>query len=121
MLAHASSYMNSARLPVEVQEAIMVPGAGLGRVIDQLKLDRTFVKDIESDPNDAAICAATIGLAHSMGLAVVAEGVETQAQADYLGRLQCDTMQGYLFSRPLPEHQALAFVHGTEGRLRPRS
>ncbi|MCB1889913.1 MAG: PAS-domain containing protein [Rhodocyclaceae bacterium] len=89
--------------------------------IDQLKLDRTFVKDIESDPNDAAICAATIGLAHSMGLAVVAEGVETQAQADYLGRLQCDTMQGYLFSRPLPEHQALAFVHGTEGRLRPRS
>ncbi len=89
--------------------------------IDQLKLDRTFVKDIESDPNDAAICAATIGLAHSMGLAVVAEGVETQAQADYLTRLQCDTMQGYLFSRPLPAHQARAFVLGPDERLRVRA
>ncbi len=78
--------------------------------IDQLKLDRTFVKDIEEDPNDAAICAATIGLAHSLGLAVVAEGVETQAQADYLARLQCDTMQGYLFSRPLPARQAQALI-----------
>ena len=78
--------------------------------IDRLKLDRTFVTDIETDPNDAAICAATIGLAHTLGLTVVAEGVETQAQANYLVGLECDVMQGYYYARPLPEAEARRFI-----------
>ena len=77
--------------------------------ITRLKLDRAFVMDIESDPNDAAICAATIGLAHNLGLDVVAEGVETAAQLQYLEQLGCDEIQGYYFSRPLPAAQARCF------------
>lgn len=71
--------------------------------IQALKLDRGFVRDIETDANDAEICAATIALAHSLGLKVVAEGVETQAQSDFLGGLHgCDLLQGYFFGRPEP-------------------
>ena len=78
--------------------------------IDRIKLDRTFVKDIESDPNDAAICTATIGLAHNLGLKVVAEGVENTAQLDYLARLGCDTVQGFHFSRPLPAAAMMVYL-----------
>ena len=74
--------------------------------LDYLKLDRAFVQDLENDSNDAAICAATIGLAHNLGLKVVAEGVETAAQQHYLAGLQCDSLQGYLFCRPLPADAA---------------
>ncbi len=70
--------------------------------IHGLKLDRTLVGDIETDANDAAICAAAIAMAHSLGLKVVAEGVETEAQLEHLRRLGCDLAQGYHFSRPLP-------------------
>jgi len=70
--------------------------------IDYLKVDQAFVKDIETDQNDATICAATVSLAHSMKLKVIAEGVETAAQAAYLGQLGADLMQGYLFSKPVP-------------------
>lgn len=70
--------------------------------IDRLKLDHSFVRDIESDPDDASICAATVSLAHSMNLEVVAEGVETLAQADFLRKLGCDILQGYYFHRPMP-------------------
>jgi len=70
--------------------------------INRLKLDRSFVSEIETDTNDAAICAATIALGHNLGLELVAEGVETEAQSEYLTRLGCDCLQGYLYSRPQP-------------------
>jgi EAL domain-containing protein (putative c-di-GMP-specific phosphodiesterase class I) len=78
--------------------------------LDYIKLDRAFVQDIETDSNDAAICAATIGLAHHLGLAVVAEGVETQEQRHYLNKLGCDAFQGYLFSRALSEPAAYEWL-----------
>jgi len=87
--------------------------------IDRLKLDRAFVMDIEVDPNDAAICTATIGLAHNLGLQVVAEGVENAAQASYLAALDCDYMQGYYFSRPIPENEVAEFTLQRDGRLSP--
>ncbi|MDP3844715.1 MAG: EAL domain-containing protein [Oxalobacteraceae bacterium] len=70
--------------------------------IDVLKIDQSFVRDITIDPDDAAIVAAIISLAHSLRINVIAEGVETAAQLAYLRRNQCDEMQGYYFSRPVP-------------------
>jgi EAL domain-containing protein (putative c-di-GMP-specific phosphodiesterase class I) len=76
--------------------------------IHRLKLDRSFVTDIETDPNDAAICTATIALGRSLGL--VAEGVETLAQREFLTRLDCDVLQGYLFSKPLPFEEIVSYL-----------
>ena len=70
--------------------------------IDQMKIDRSFVNDIVTDPGAATIATSVIALAHRMRLGVVAEGVETEAQAGYLRQNGCDEMQGYLFSRPVP-------------------
>lgn len=79
--------------------------------LEQIKIDKSFVLDLERDENDAAICAATISLAHSLRYQVVAEGVETPAQRHFLTTLhQCDYMQGYLFSRPLPLDDFEAYV-----------
>jgi EAL domain-containing protein (putative c-di-GMP-specific phosphodiesterase class I) len=69
--------------------------------IDQLKIDQSFVRDVTTDPDDAAICIAVIDLAHNLNLKVVAEGVETAEQMSYLRLQGCDEMQGYYFSRPL--------------------
>lgn len=70
--------------------------------IDSLKIDRSFIRDIIMHPNDAAIITAVIMLAHSLKVKVTAEGVETQEQLDFLKKQNCDKMQGYLFSRPVP-------------------
>ena len=83
--------------------------------LDILKLDRSFVQDLESNPNDAAICTASIGLAHHLGLIVVAEGVETEGQHAFLDRLGCDVCQGYLFSRPLPLDALRQWLGGLPG------
>lgn len=69
---------------------------------DRVKIDRSFVRDIITDSDDAAISKAIISMAHSLGIRVVAEGVETEAQCQFLRRHQCDEMQGYYFSHPLP-------------------
>jgi len=78
--------------------------------LDQLKIDQSFVRNILTDPNDAAIAKMVIALAHSLELAVIAEGVETQSQRDFLEQLSCHTYQGYLFNRPVPIEDFEALV-----------
>lgn len=73
--------------------------------INMLKIDQSFVRNIISDSGDAAIVNAIIALGHGLGLKVIAEGVETVEQLDYLTAVKCDEMQGYLFSRPVPAEE----------------
>ncbi|MCK2126134.1 EAL domain-containing protein [Thauera aromatica] len=84
--------------------------------VDQLKIDRSFVQDALSNPAAAAIASSVVGLAHQMGLKVVAEGVETEAQLAFLLRQGCDEMQGYYYSKPLPA-DVLASLLSSDPRL----
>jgi diguanylate cyclase (GGDEF)-like protein/PAS domain S-box-containing protein len=78
--------------------------------LDQLKIDQSFVRDVSNDPNDAAIIRTIITLGQSLGLAVIAEGVETESERMFLALSGCHMYQGYLFSRPLPIKQFETFL-----------
>lgn len=80
--------------------------------IDSLKVDQSFVRELATDPDDAALVMAIVNLGHTLRLRVVAEGVETQEQLRFLRLLRCDEIQGYLISKPLP-------VEGIEKLLAP--
>jgi len=82
--------------------------------IDTLKIDRTFVNDLPKDSNDLAIATAIVAVGHSLGLTVVAEGIETEAQADTLLNLGCDIGQGYHYARPMPAAEVVDYLLGRD-------
>ena len=82
--------------------------------IDTLKIDISFIADLETDPGDAAITEAIIGLARGLGLKVVAEGVGTKAQLEFLATHGCDCFQGYWMSRPLPAQEFERFIRARQ-------
>jgi diguanylate cyclase (GGDEF)-like protein/PAS domain S-box-containing protein len=83
-------------------------------LLEKLKIDRSFVMDVLTDPNDAAIAKTIVALAQSLGLAVVAEGVETEEQREFLARIGCHAYQGFLFSRPVPLEEFEHLVHSVQ-------
>lgn len=78
--------------------------------IDKLKIGQNFVRNINVDPDDATIAATIIRMGHSLKIDVIAEGVENEAQLNLLRKMQCDKIQGYLISRPVPPKDAEAFL-----------
>lgn len=84
--------------------------------IDYLKIDRAFVQNVEADRNDQILCEAIVAMAHKLEIQVIAEGVETIAQRDYLASIGCDYMQGYLLSRPLPADEFEKFYKTNQSK-----
>lgn len=87
--------------------------------ITTLKIDKAFIGDVTRDPEDAAIASTIITMAHSLGLCAVAEGVETQAQMQFLSSHNCDEIQGFWLARPLEAHACMAFMRGWAARQHP--
>jgi diguanylate cyclase (GGDEF)-like protein len=87
--------------------------------IDVVKIDRSFVCDLTTDPNDAAIASTIVAMAHNLKLKVIAEGVETEEQLTFLKEQQCDEFQGYLFSKPVPAEKLEKIV--VQGKRRSRA
>ena len=86
--------------------------------IDTLKIDQAFVRDVKTDHEDAALVKAIIAMAHGLGMDVIAEGVEVKDQLDFLGANGCDSIQGFLFSRPLPaEEMELMLAKQSQGSV----
>jgi EAL domain-containing protein (putative c-di-GMP-specific phosphodiesterase class I) len=77
----------------------------------ELKIDRGFIRELSHGTNDAAIVAAIIALGHALNLRIVAEGIETDMQQEFLTSLGCDTLQGYLMGRPVSPQQFMHDVH----------
>jgi len=88
--------------------------------IDYLKIDQSFIRDIETDPNNLALSQAIIVMAHALGLKVIAEGVETADQLKLLTDAECDYAQGFFFSEALPADQFEALLHANAALLRAR-
>ncbi len=112
-----SIVMMQALIDIGVKLAIDDFGTGYSSLaylkrfpIDIVKIDRSFVNDIETDENDVAICEMTLLLAQKLDMQVVAEGVETEAQLAFLSRIGCHWIQGHLFSKALPADEARAFI-----------
>ena len=78
--------------------------------VNKIKVDQSFVRDISSDPNDAAIVSAVVAMSKQLGIKTIAEGVETVAQLEFLSRLECDEYQGYLFSKPIPAAEVAPLI-----------
>lgn len=86
--------------------------------VDSLKIDRTFVRDVTTDPNDAAIIEAIVAMAHKLNLTVVAEGVETSAQESAVRHFGCDLLQGYLYHKPMPADAVPSMLHSAANTIR---
>ena len=84
---------------------------------DQIKIDQSFVRDVLADPNDAAIVRTVVALCHSLSLSVIAEGVETLAQKEFLEKNECFAFQGYFFSQPLSLWQFDEFLSGNRAAM----
>ncbi|WP_372995523.1 EAL domain-containing protein [Marinobacter sp.] len=80
--------------------------------MDKLKIDQSFIRDMETDKGSASLVLAIIRLAHSLGIKVIAEGVETRQQTEHLDRLSCDEVQGYYFGKPMSPENFTAFIKG---------
>lgn len=95
--------------------------SSLGRLkslpLDTLKIDRSFITDVTTDPNSASLVLALVTLAHNLGLKVIAEGVETEEQLKFLKLIRCDEYQGYLLSKPVPRSDFLELVKRESGAL----
>lgn len=86
--------------------------------VDSLKIDRSFIMNATTNPDDAAIVKGIVALAHNLKLKVITEGVETEAQFEFLRDVECDEVQGFLFSRPLPTDEFLKFLKQGENRVK---
>jgi EAL domain-containing protein (putative c-di-GMP-specific phosphodiesterase class I) len=84
--------------------------------VGKLKIDRSFVRDVAVNPDDAAITTAIISMAKSLNLKVIAEGVETEAQMSFLRAHHCDEIQGYYFSKPLSTDEVVDKLRGSVGQ-----
>ncbi len=87
--------------------------------VSTLKIDRCFIKDVLTDPDDAAMCTAIISIAHNLNLHVIAEGVEDNEQLEFLKRHKCHTIQGYFFSSPLSNDNIIQYLAKQKGRVIP--
>ena len=90
-------------------------------VVDKLKIDRSFISDVTNNQTDAALVGAVIAMARRMKLCVVAEGVETQEQFDYLRTLKCHIAQGYFISKPVPAEEAGKLLKSKVKAFKPRN